>query len=204
MIPTKFFLTKGVGKDKQELKSFEAALRDAGIAHLNLAYISSIVPPSCQLLSKEDGMKLLKLGEITLVVMSRNCTNENRRLIAASVGYAIPKSPEDYGYISEHHTFGMTDEDTGDEAEDMAATMLASTLGIDFNPDASYDERQELWKINDKIYKTGSVTQSAYGKNEHYTTVIAAAVFVETTLDQKVDELYKRIRDLERIIKQGG
>lgn len=201
MIPVKFFLTKGVGNDKQELKSFEAALRDAGIAHLNLAYISSIVPPACQLLSKEEGLKLIKPGEITFVVMSRNCTSENRRLIASSIGYAIPASQKDHGYISEHHTFGVTDEDAGDEAEDMAATMLASTLGIEFNPDASYDEKQELWKINDKIYKTGNVTQSAYGKKEFYTTVIAAAVFVETTLDNKITALESRISDLENKIK---
>ncbi|MEM4152969.1 MAG: arginine decarboxylase, pyruvoyl-dependent [Candidatus Pacearchaeota archaeon] len=201
MIPTKVFLTKGVGKDKKELKSFEAALRDAGIAHLNLSYISSIFAPGCKLISREEGLKMLKPGEIVFVVLSRNCTNENRRLISASIGYAIPANFDVYGYISEHHTFGKTDEDTGKEAEDMAATMLASTLGIQFDPNASYDKKQELWKISDKIYRTGNITQSAYGESDIYTTVIAAAVFVETTLDQKIEELYKRITDLESILK---
>ncbi|MCX8193955.1 MAG: arginine decarboxylase, pyruvoyl-dependent [Candidatus Pacearchaeota archaeon] len=203
MIPTKVFFTKGVGRDKQELKSFEAALRDAGIAHLNLSYISSIFAPNCKLLSKEEGLKLLKPGEITFVILSRNCTNENRRLIAASIGYAIPANSDAYGYISEHHVFGKTDETAGDEAEDMAATMLASTLGIQFDPEASYDEKQQLWKISDKIYRTGNITQSAYGETGIYTTVIAAAVFVETTLDQKIEELYKKINNLESLIKSS-
>jgi arginine decarboxylase len=179
MVPKKVFLTKGVGKDKEKLTSFEKALRDAGIAQFNLVSISSIFPPGCKLVPKKEGLKLLKPGQIVYVVMSRNSTNEPHRLITASVGMAIPKDPNQYGYLSEHEGFGETEEKAGDYAEDLAATMLATILGLEFDPESSYDEKKEIWKMSGRIVKTTNITQSAIGdKNGLWTTVVAAAVFI--------------------------
>ena len=177
--PTKVFLTKGVGFHKEKLSSFEEALRNAGIARLNLVQVSSIYPPHCKLISHERGLKELQSGQITHVVMSRNETDEARRLIAASVGLAIPKERESYGYLSEHHSFGQTNRAAGDYAEDLAASMLATILGVHFDPDASWDKKREIWKISGKIVRTRNVTQSAYGrKNGYWTTVVAAAMLL--------------------------
>lgn len=179
MIPTKIFFTKGVGRHRERLASFEIALRDAGIQHCNLVNVSSIYPPHCKIVSKNEGVKILKPGQVTFVVMSRNETNEPNRLIAASIGLAIPADPDTYGYLSEHHSFGQTDEKAGDYAEDIAAEMLASTLGVEFDPSKSYDELRETWKISDKIVKTRNITQSALvDKDGKWTTVIAVAVFI--------------------------
>ncbi len=179
MIADKIFLTKGVGVHKEQLTSFEIALRDAGIAPFNLVYVSSIYPPNCKRVNREDGLAYLKPGEIVYCVMSKNATNEPNRLVAASVGLAIPADSNSYGYISEHHVFGETDEKAGEYAEDLAASMLASTLGIEFNPDQAWDEREQIFKMSGKIVKTTNITQSAQGnKNGLWTTVIAAAVFV--------------------------
>jgi len=101
MIPTKFFLTKGVGVDKEHLRSFELALRDAGIAPYNLVTVSSILPPGCKRMTREKGLKLLSPGEIVFVVMARNATNESNRLVSASVGCAIPANGSAFGYLSE-------------------------------------------------------------------------------------------------------
>ena len=177
-VPRKIFFTKGVGSHKKELHSFELALRDAGIEKCNLVMVSSIFPPGCKVISREKGLKELRPGDITYCVMSRNCSSEPRRLIAASVGCAIPADKNAYGYISEHHAFGKTSVETGDYAEDLAAAMLASTLGIDFDVDASWDEKEEIFKISGKIVRTRNVTQSAIVKNDGYTSVLAAAVFV--------------------------
>jgi len=108
--------------------------------------------------------------------MSRCCSNEPKRLISASVGCAIPVDKKAYGYISEHHAFGYTERQTGDYAEDLAAAMLASTLGIDFDVDESWDEKKELFKISGKIVGTRNTTQSCVLKTGDYTTVLAAAV----------------------------
>lgn len=179
MIPKKMFFTKGVGAHKDKLASFELALRKAGIEKCNLVCVSSIFPPGCKIISREEGLKLLKPGQITYVVMARNETNEPNRLISAAVGLALPKNNDGYGYLSEHHSFGETAKKAGDYAEDLAATMLAMTLGIEFSPETAWDERKKVYKASGKIFKTTNVCQSAKGdKNGLWTTVIAAAVFL--------------------------
>lgn len=179
MIPAKIFFTKGVGRHRERLASFELALRDAGIEKCNLVYVSSIMPPGCKTIPREKGLQELKPGEITYCVLARTETDEANRLIASSIGCAIPADPSAYGYLSEHHSFGETDDKSGDYAEDLAAEMLATTLGIAFDQNASYDELREQWKISDKIVRTTHITQSAIGKMKVWTTVIAAAVFIE-------------------------
>ena len=176
-VPKKIFFTKGVGTHKDELHSFERALRNAGIEKCNLVQVSSIFPPRCKMISKAQGLKELIPGAITYCVMSRCCSNEPKRLLAASVGCAIPAEKSSYGYISEHHAYGQTEKQAGDYAEDLAAAMLASTLGIDFDVDESWDEKKELFKISGKIVGTRNITQSCVLKTKDHTTVLAAAVF---------------------------
>ena len=179
MIPKYFFLTKGVGRHKEQLQSFELALRDAGIQHCNLVNVSSIVPPGCKLVPREQGLKMVQPGEITFVVLARNATNEPHRLLASSIGVAIPSGKNQYGYLSEHHSFGQTDDKAGDYAEDLAATMLATTMGIQFDTETAWDERKQLFKTSGMIIKTANITQSATGdKNGLWTTTIAVAVFM--------------------------
>ncbi len=179
MIPKYFFLTKGVGRHKEQLQSFELALRDAGIHYCNLVNVSSIVPPGCKLVSREQGLKMVQPGEITFVVIARNATNEPHRLLASSIGVAIPSRKNQYGYLSEHHSYGQTDGKAGDYAEDLAATMLATTMGIQFDPETAWDERKQLFKTSGMIIKTTNITQTAIGdKTGMWTTTVSAAVFV--------------------------
>ncbi|MFA5188145.1 MAG: arginine decarboxylase, pyruvoyl-dependent [Patescibacteria group bacterium] len=180
MVPSKMFFTKGVGVHKERLASFELALRDAGIEKCNLVYVSSIFPPNCQTITKDKGKELLNPGQITYCVMAKSETNEPNRLISASIGLAIPKDRTHYGYLSEHHSHGETCQKCGYYAEDLAATMLATTLGIQFDPDKAYDERKEEYLASGYIFRTSSITQSAEGnKDGLWTTVISSAVFLE-------------------------
>ena len=180
MVGTKIFFTKGVGRHKDYLTSFELALRDAGIEPLNIVTISSILPPGCKKITREEGLKLLRPGQVTFCVMARQATNDPNRLIASSIGVAQPADSGMYGYLSEHHPMGETDEKAGDYAEDLAATMLATTLGIEFDPEKAWDEREQIYKASGKIIRTTNITQSAAGdKNGLWTTVLSAGVFVE-------------------------
>ena len=179
LVAKKIFLTKGVGKHKDELESFELALRDAGIQAYNLVRVSSIFPQRCKLIPKKEGLLELVPGQICFLVLSRISTNEPNRLVVASIGVAIPQDKSMFGYLSEHETYGQTAEKAGDYAEDLAASMLASTLGLQFNADQSWDERKQLWKISGEIVKTTNITQSAEGdKNGLWTTVVAGAVHI--------------------------
>jgi arginine decarboxylase len=179
MIPKYMFLTKGVGSHKERLASFELALRNAGIHRCNIVNVSSIIPPRCQLISKEQGLERLQSGEITFAVLSKNSVKEPHRLIAASIGVAIPSNKDSYGYLSEHYSFGQSAEAAGDYAEDLAATMLTTTMGIPFDSDKAWDEKKQIFKTSGMIIKTSNITQSAKGeKSGKWTTVLAAAVFV--------------------------
>ena len=179
MTPTKFFLTNGAGTHKDYLASFELALREADIEQFNLVSVSSILPPGCKRISKTKGLEFLSPGEVIFIVLARNASNEPNRLLSASIGCAIPAKNNRYGYLSEHHSFGQTCEIAGDYAEDMAASMLASTLGLKFNPDEAWDSRRQAFRLSGKIVRTTNVTQTARGdKHGRWTSVVAAAVFI--------------------------
>ena len=175
--PTSLFLTRGVGIHRHQLTAFEFALRDADIEQQNLVSVSSIFPPGCELISRDAGVTTLKPGEVTFCVIARAETNEPGRLVHASIGLARPADPAMYGYISEHHGFGMTAVQSGDYAEDLAATMLASTLGIDFDPDAAWNERKRNYEYSQLIIDSMSITAAAQGDaGGLWTCVVASAV----------------------------
>lgn len=183
MVPTRFFLTKGKGQHKEKLASLEQALREAGIAPFNLVKVTSIIPPNCLLVSKEEGLKELNLGQIVFLVMSENATNEFHRLISASVGVAIPNDPKHYGYLSEHHGFGQDEEEIGEYAEDLAAYMLATTLGVnlglEFDTNQIWNDQKNLYQISDEVtVTTTNITQTIQGEKGLWTTAIAAAIFI--------------------------
>jgi arginine decarboxylase len=177
-IATRFFLTSGTGVHREKLTAFEFALRDADIEQQNLVSISSIVPPACREIDRAVGVKTLQPGEITFCVLARSETDEPGRRVNASIGLARPTDPSMYGYISEHHGFGMTAEQSGEYAEDLAATMLASTLGVEFDPDAAWNERKRVYETSQLIIGSSSVTAAATGDAAgRWTCVVVAAVF---------------------------
>ncbi len=178
MVPSHMFLTRGVGVHKEKLASFELALRSAGVAYCNLVTVSSIFPPNCKIIPRKRGEALLNPGEITHCVMARSETNERNRLVSASIGLAIPTDRRTYGYLSEHHAHGETDEETGEYTEDLAAQMLATTLGIEFDSNLAWKEREQVFKMGGKIVRTLNITQSAIGKANRWTTVLALAIFI--------------------------
>jgi arginine decarboxylase len=179
LVPREMFFTKGVGKHRHNLQSFEAALRQARIAPFNLVRVSSIFPPGCKIVTRAQGLAKLKPGGIVHCVIADTRTSEPNRLVAAGIGLALPADESSYGYISEHHDFGLTHKKCADYVEDMAASMLATTCGIELDPASAYDERREIYKSKGLIVRTRAICQTAEGdKDGLWTTVVSAAVFV--------------------------
>ncbi|MFC1763756.1 pyruvoyl-dependent arginine decarboxylase [Planctomycetota bacterium] len=178
LVPNRMFLTKGVGRSKHKLKSFEEALRMAGVAQQNLVCVSSIMPPCCKIVPKDKGLAGLSPGQITFCVMARQDTKENGRLTAASVGIAVPRDPKKWGYLSEVHGHGMNRQEAADMAEDLAADMLGTTLGLEVDPDKAWSEKEQVYKSTGLIIRSTNITQTARGVSELWTTVVALAVFL--------------------------
>jgi len=177
-LPKEMFFTTGIGHHKDKLTSFELALRDAGIANFNIVRVSSIFPPHCKIISKEEGLAKLNAGQILFIVLSDIATNEFGRMIAASIGAAIPMDNSLHGYLSEYHEFGKTQEEAGEYAEDIAAYMIATILQGSMD-EIDWDATKEIWKMNDKIVKTQNISVATKGKqNNHWTTALAGAILI--------------------------
>jgi len=178
LVPTEVFLTKGVGRHKYRLKSFEEALRVAGVAQQNLVQVSSILPPRCRIISREKGLEKLVPGSICYCVMARADTNEHGRLVASAIGIAIPKDTEKWGYLSEVHAHGMNQTEAADMAEDLAAGMLGTTLGFEVDPNIDWSEKEQVYKSSGLIIRTSNITQTARGQKDLWTTTVAMAMFM--------------------------
>jgi len=178
MTPDLVFLTRGLGVHRERLTSFELALRDAGIQAQNIVAVSSIFPPNARLATREEGQSLLQPGQLLYCVMARQETDEAGRHIAASIGLALPPDRSTYGYLSEHHSFGEGEEKAGDYAESLAAEMLATKLGLPFEPDRNWNEKRKLWELSGQVIRTTNITQAAEGQEGRWTTVLAAACLV--------------------------
>jgi len=178
LVPTKVFLSKGVGRHKYQLKSFEEALREAGVAQQNLVQVSSILPPGCKVIGRENGLKRLIPGEICYCVMAKADTNEHGRLVASSVGIALPKDNSKWGYLSEVHGYGMDRQEAADMAEDLAAGLLGTTLGLEVDPNKDWSEKEQVYQASGLIIRTSNATQIAQGQRDLWTTTVAVAVFL--------------------------
>ena len=179
LVPKKVFFVKGIGHHKSKLAAFEQALRNAGIEKYNLVNVSSILPPHCIEIDKEEGCKQLRPGQIVYTVLSRADSNKLNQMICASIGIAKPSDKNQYGYLSEHHRYDAKPEEVGKYTEGLATEMLATTLGIDFNPEADYDEKPEVFKIGGKIVETKHITEHASSiKENEWASVVVAAVFI--------------------------
>jgi len=178
LVPSRVFLTKGVGRHKYQLKSFEEALRKAGVAQQNLVQVSSILPPKCRMISRENGLEMLIPGQICHCVLARADTDEHGRLVASSVGIAVPRDRSKWGYLSEVHGHGMNSRQAGDLAEDLAAGMLGTTLGMEIDPDKAWSEKEQAYKSSGLFIKTTNITQAAKGQEGLWTTTVAVAMFL--------------------------
>src|SRR5437899_13027234 len=104
MVPKRIFFTKGVGKHRERLTSFELALRDAGIAAQNLVRVSSIFPPQCTLIARSHGLKYLDPGEVVFAVVAESSTHEPHRLLSAMLGVATTAVLSACAYLCAPHS----------------------------------------------------------------------------------------------------
>ncbi|HET7897052.1 MAG TPA: arginine decarboxylase, pyruvoyl-dependent, partial [Flavisolibacter sp.] len=180
IVPVQFFLTKGVGVHQKDMRAFENALRDAGIHTCNLIKTSSILPPGCQRISPEEGMKKISPGQITFAVMAQSQTNEPGQSITAGIGMAQPKDKTLHGYLAElEGIIGRTEEDVKKDVIEMAIENLATEWNPTFDGENVYRKGKKNYRLENRDVSVDSIVQSARGAGKNqYTIVITAAVFI--------------------------
>src|SRR5215213_8131719 len=180
IIPTKFFLTKGTGVHEKEMRAYEEALRDAGVHTGNFIKTSSVVPPGCQLISRQQGVRLIKPGQITFAVMAESQTNEPGQIITAGIGMARPKDPSHYGYLTELESIiGRTPEDVEQDVIEMAIENLVTEWNPKFDGDKVYRKGKKNYRLERRDIEVDSIVESAKGAEKNqYTIVMALAVFI--------------------------
>lgn len=179
-VPEKVFFTRGSGSHTDKLISFELALRNARLAPYNLVTVSSIMPPETKIISCKEGLTHLSPGEIVYCVMARMDTNIPGQNISAAIGLAIPEMhKKQHGYLSEYHAIEISERECGEYAENLAATMLATTMGTPLEKEATWQQQEQMHLTIDRIIKTSHFSASATGDtNGKWTTVLVAAVFI--------------------------
>ena len=182
LVPTKVFLTKGVGVHEKQLTSRELAMTDAGVEKVNLIKASSIIPPGCQIVSPDEGKELLHIGQMTFAIMAECSTNEPHKLIAASIGMAKPDDENEYGFFTEieqEEGYGKTEEKASEEVTELAIHNLAMSWRAPFDPKKDFDPKKTLYRIRNKNVRVSHMTQTTFGdKDGRYATVFVAAVFL--------------------------
>lgn len=150
LIPRKLFLTRGVGVHREKLTSFEMAFARSKHCSFQLGTCLVHLPAALPNCYQGRGYPCCKRARLYLLSWPR-CPPSPGRRIASSIGVARPADIDKYGYLSEHHTYGQTEQEAGDYAEDLAATMLATTLGIQFDAEKDCDKRREQYSWAAKL-----------------------------------------------------
>jgi arginine decarboxylase len=180
IIPTKFFLTKGVGVHEKDMRAFEEALRDAGVHTCNMIKTSSVIPPGCKLISRAEGKRYLRPGQITFSVIAQSQTNEPGQRVVAGIGMAQPKDTKLYGYLTEiEEAIGRTDEDVEEDVIEMALENLVTEWNPKFDGASVYRKGKKNYKLEGRDIIVDSIVQSAEGAEKNqYTVVLVLAVFI--------------------------
>jgi arginine decarboxylase len=180
IVPTKFFLTKGVGVHEKDMRAFEEALRDAGINTCNLIKTSSVIAPGCKRISMEEGMKLIPPGQITFAVLARSETNEPGQIVTAGIAMAQPKDRAVHGYLTEvEEAIGRTAEDVEQDCIEMAIENLIGEYDPKFDGESVYRKGKKNYNIKGQDIAVDCLVASAQGAEKNkYTVVLVAAVFI--------------------------
>jgi arginine decarboxylase len=180
LIPRRYFLTTGTGVHEKDMRSFEEALREAGIEACNLVKISSVIPPGCKRISREEGLQAISPGMITFAVQAESSTNEPGQIIAAGIGIAQPKDDTLFGYLTEvEEAVGREADDVQEDVEEMAIENLITFWGSKTDAEELMRKGKKHYEFQGRKVEVDSVVATAKGHEERlWTTVIVCAVFL--------------------------
>jgi arginine decarboxylase len=185
-IPRRVFFTAGTGQHKLERVAVQHAMRRAGVSQCNLVKVSSILPPETQVITRAEGIRLLRPGNIVFAVIAQSQTNEPHQRITPAIAWANPEKRGVPGYIAEVEedlAKGKTEETAADEVGEEAITILAETLRVKVDSKRKWSRRKRTTRIGRTNVGIGYLAASTEGPEERdgetdFAAAIVLAVFV--------------------------
>jgi len=103
MATMKISIVNGSGEGATELSAFDSALMDAGIANLNLIYLSSVIPPGTIIDFVKPSFNKKDFGSRLYVVISEMRTKVPNKELWVGVGW-VQDIDTKKGLFVEHHS----------------------------------------------------------------------------------------------------
>src|SRR5215211_6753131 len=185
--PTRVFFSTGVGFHKIQRVAIQRAMEQAGVNDLNLVKLTSVIPPTCEVITPERGLRLLSPGAIAFAVIAQGETNEPHQRVTAALTWAEPLGDGLPGYITEieeDQTMGKSEATARDESGEALVTIVAERLGVEANAKRIWENRgrDRYVRIGGRRIRVGSVVSSAVGPEQQdgeqrYAVALAVAVF---------------------------
>jgi arginine decarboxylase len=185
-IPRRLFFTAGVGQHELERVALQHAMRQAGVSQCNLVKVSSILPPETQIITRAEGVRLLRPGNIVFAIIAQAQTNEPHQRITPAIAWANPDKRGVPGFIAEVEedlAKGKSEETAADQVGEEAITILAETLRVKVDPKRKWDRRKRTTRIGRTNVGIGYLAASTEGPEERdgqndFAAAVVIAVFV--------------------------
>ena len=187
-VPTRVFFTSGVGFHKTQRVAMQHAMREAGLADCNLVKISSVIPPACQVVTRERGLRMLEAGAIAHAVIAQGVTKEPHQRVSVALCWGQPDREDLPGYITEieeEEANGKSEQTAIDEAGEALTAMLAEKIGAKVDAPKVWGQRgrERRLRIGGVNVRVGSIAESAVGPEAQdgeskYAIAMAFAVYL--------------------------
>jgi len=178
IVPKQMFFTKGVGYHRNKLQALNQRFVMPASRSATLLRYRASSRRNVRLSLRPRGSRNSKQGKSPSLFLPRGDSGTKPS------GFCIRRScttekQEAIRLYQRTPWFWPDSQEGFDFAEDLAATMLASTLGIELDPDKDWNERKMVYQVGERQFVSRSTAQTARGhKDSLWTTVIACAVML--------------------------
>jgi arginine decarboxylase len=182
-VPTRVFMVSGVGVHEHERVALQHAMRSAGVADCNLLKVSSVIAPGVRIISAEEGMRLLRPGNIVTAVIATAQTDQPHQRVAPALAWAKPEKAGVPGYIAEieeEMAKGKSEATATKQVGEEVLELLAMRMRVKIDPERLWEKRgrERVVRMGGTRVHVGALCASTVGPEERDGKKLTAAAFV--------------------------
>lgn len=182
-VPTRVFMTAGVGVHELERVAVQHAMRDAGVADSNMIKVSSVMAPGLRIISREEGIRLLRPGNMVCAVIAQGQTDQPHQRVTPALAWAQPEKKGVPGYIAEVEedlAKGMSEATATKQVGEEVLELMAMRLRVKIDAERLWENRgrERMVRIGGTRVRVGALCASTVGPEERDGKKLTAAAFV--------------------------